>query len=90
MAYSPVGHGRGLLENKFLKKIAKRHDATSAQIALAWVLCQPDVIAIPKASTEKHVRDNAGSIDIKLIKEDLVELDREFPPPKSKRRLPTL
>src|SRR6476620_9912524 len=90
MTYSPVGHGRGLLENKLLKKIAKRHDATSAQIALAWVLCQPDVIAIPKASTEKHVRDNAGSIDIKLIKEDLVELDREFPPPKSERRLPTL
>jgi len=90
MAYSPVGHGRGLLENKLLKKIAKRHDATSAQIALAWVLRQSGVIAIPKSSNEKHVRDNAGSIDIKLTKEDLVELDREFPPPKSKRRLPTL
>ncbi len=38
MAYSPIGHGRGLLENKTLKKIAKRHDATPAQIALAWVL----------------------------------------------------
>src|SRR6266481_5312027 len=50
MAYSPVGHSRGLLENATLKKIAKRHDATAAQIALAWVLRQPDVIAIPKAS----------------------------------------
>jgi diketogulonate reductase-like aldo/keto reductase len=37
MAYSPVGHGRGLLKNKALQKIAKRHNATSAQIALAWV-----------------------------------------------------
>jgi diketogulonate reductase-like aldo/keto reductase len=90
MAYSPVGHGRGLLENKLLKKIARRHDATSAQIALAWVLRQPDVIVIPKASTEKHVSDNARSIKIELTKEDLVELDREFPPPKSKKRLPTL
>ncbi len=90
MAYSPVGHNRGLLENKLLKKIAKRHDATSAQIALAWVLRQPDVFAIPKASTEKHVRDNARSIKIELNKEDLGELDREFPPPKSKKRLPTL
>jgi len=90
MAYSPVGHGPGLLENKLLKKIAKRHDATSAQIALAWVLRQSGVIAIPKSSNEKHIRDNAGSIDTKLTKEDLVELDREFPPPKSKRRLPTL
>src|SRR5439155_9121879 len=48
MAYSPVGHGRGLLGNATLKKIARRHDATTAQIALAWVLRQPDVIAIPK------------------------------------------
>ena len=90
MAYSPVGHGRGLLGNATLKKIAKRHDATAAQIALAWVLRQPDVIAIPKASNEKHVRDNAHSTEIKLTKEDLAELDREFPPPKSKQSLPML
>jgi len=90
MAYAPVGHGRGLLENKALQKIAKRHDATPAQIALAWVLRQQKVIAIPKASNEKHVRDNAGSIDIKLTKEDLADLDREFPPPKSKQSLPML
>ena len=90
MAYSPVGHSRGLLGNATLKKIAKRHDATPAQIALAWVLRQPDVIAIPKASDKNHVRDNAGSIDIKLTKEDLAELDKEFPPPKTKKPLPML
>ena len=90
MAYSPVGHGRGLLENKTLKKIAKRHDATSAKVALAWVLRQPGAIAIPKASNEKHVRDNARSVDIKLTKEDLADLDQEFPPPKSKKSLPIL
>jgi diketogulonate reductase-like aldo/keto reductase len=90
MAYSPVGHGRGLLENAILNKIAKRHKATTSQIALAWVLRQPGLIAIPKASNEKHVRDNAQSIEIKLTDEDLTDLDREFPPPKSKRPLPTL
>src|SRR5438093_2577834 len=90
MAYSPVGHDRGLLENKTLTKLAKRHDATSAQIALAWVLRQPGVIAIPKASNEKHVRENGPSIKIKLTEEDFVELDREFPPPKSKKSLPML
>jgi diketogulonate reductase-like aldo/keto reductase len=90
MAYSPVGHGRGLLENKTLNEIAKRHDATPAQIALAWVLCQPNVIAIPKASDKNHVRDNARSIEIELTKEDLANLDREFPPPKSKKSLPML
>jgi len=90
MAYSPVGHGRGLLENATLKKIAKRHAAITAQIALAWVLRQPDVIAIPKASDKNHVRDNARSTEIKLTKDDLAELDQEFPPPKSKQDLPTL
>src|SRR5439155_997094 len=75
MAYSPVGHGRGLLENATLKKVAKRHDATPSQIALAWVLRQPRVIAIPKASNEKHVGDNARSIEIKLTGEDLADLD---------------
>ena len=90
MAYSPMGHDRGLLKNATLKDIAERHDATPAQIALAWVQRQPGIIAIPKASDEKHVRDNARSIEIKLTKEDLVKLDREFPPPKFKRSLPML
>ncbi|HWX17995.1 MAG TPA: aldo/keto reductase [Chthoniobacterales bacterium] len=101
MAYSPVGHGRGLLKNVTLKKIANRNDATcragalregwtSAQIALAWVLREVGVIAIPKASNEKHVRENARSAEIKLTKEDLTEIDREFPAPKSKRPLPML
>src|SRR5881392_1606704 len=52
MAYSPVGHGRGLLNNATLKKIAKRHNAMPTQIALAWVLRQSGVIAIPKASNK--------------------------------------
>jgi diketogulonate reductase-like aldo/keto reductase len=90
MAYSPVGHGRGLLESATLKKIAKRHDATTSQIALAWVLRQPRVIAIPKASKEKHVRDNVRSIQIKLTNEDFADLDREFPPPKSRKSLSML
>ena len=90
MAYSPVGHSGALLRNPALKKIAQAHDATPAQIALAWVLRQPEVIAIPKASNEAHVRDNAGSLEIKLTQEDLTDLNREFPPPKSKRPLPVL
>jgi len=90
MAYSPLGHGRGLLENATLKKIARRHDRTTAQIALTWVLRQPHVIAIPKASDKRHIRDNARSTDIELTKEDLAEIDQAFPPPKSKQDLPTL
>jgi len=90
MAYSPVGHSGQLLKNAMLRKIAKRHNATPSQIALAWVLRQPGVIAIPKASIEAHVRDNASSLKIRLTKEDLTDLDQEFPPPKSKKSLAML
>jgi diketogulonate reductase-like aldo/keto reductase len=90
MAYSPVGHGRGLLENVTLTRIAERHGATASQIALAWVLRQPEMTAIPKASKEEHVRENARSIEIKLAEDDLANLDREFPAPKSKKPLPVL
>jgi diketogulonate reductase-like aldo/keto reductase len=87
MAYSPVGHSGKLLRNPILKKIAQSHDATPAQIALAWVLGQQNVIAIPKASRDAHVRDNAASFKIRLTKEELTELDRKFPPPKSRKPL---
>jgi len=90
MAYSPVGHSRGLLKNATLKKIAKRHDSTPGQIALAWVLRQPGVIAIPKAGNQAHVRDNAKSVEIRLSDEDSGAIDREFPPPTSKESLPML
>lgn len=84
MAYSPIGQGRGLLDHAALKKIAQRHDATPGQIALAWVLRQPGVIAIPKASHPTHVRENAASLELKLAEEDRAELDRAFPPPRAK------
>jgi diketogulonate reductase-like aldo/keto reductase len=90
MGYSPVGHSGQLLRNAALRKIAQSHESTPAQIALAWVLRQSNVIAIPKSSTEAHVRDNAVSLKIKLTKEDLTVLNREFPPPKSKKSLSVL
>jgi diketogulonate reductase-like aldo/keto reductase len=90
MAYAPVGYERGLLDNATLKKVAKRHATTTAQIALAWVLRQSGVIAIPKASNEKHVRDNAQAVEIRLTENDLADLDRGFPPPRSKQPLPML
>lgn len=90
MAYSPVGHGKGLLSHAPLGQIAKRNEATPAQIALAWVLRQPGVIAIPKAVNERHVQENAQAIDIRLSADDLSELDRAFPPPHSKQPLAML
>ncbi|ESW82425.1 hypothetical protein X770_28190 [Mesorhizobium sp. LSJC269B00] len=86
MAYSPVEQG-ALARNSRLETIAARHNATAAQIALAWVMAQPAVIAIPKASSHDHVRQNVAALDIRLTAEDLAELDRAFPPPTRKRGL---
>jgi diketogulonate reductase-like aldo/keto reductase len=86
MAYSPVEQG-ALAHNARLEAVAVRHNATAAQIALAWVMAQPGVIAIPKATRQEHVRQNAAALDIKLTPEDFGELDRAFPPPTRKRGL---
>jgi diketogulonate reductase-like aldo/keto reductase len=83
MAYSPIEQSR-LAKDKRLKKIADRQNATPAQIALAWVLRQEGIIAIPKASRLEHVRENRGSLDIVLTPDDLAELDTLFPPPTRK------
>jgi diketogulonate reductase-like aldo/keto reductase len=80
MAYSPILRGR-LVENDVVVDIAERHDATPAQVALAWVLRNDDVCAIPKASIHEHVRENRGALDLQLDREDLELLDEAFPPP---------
>jgi diketogulonate reductase-like aldo/keto reductase len=86
MAYSPIEQGR-LLRHPVLKKIAARLSATPAQVALAWVLQQSDVMAIPKAGTREHVIENRAALDIKLTNEDLMELDDVFPYPSQKGTL---
>lgn len=91
MAYSPLGSDgqslRRLLGDRALRTVAERHSATPAQIALAWVLRQPDVVAIPKAGNPEHVRENCQALDIELGDDDLRELDAAFPPPRRKTAL---
>lgn len=86
MAYSPIEEGR-LAGHRALRSVAARHGATPAQIALAWVLRQDGVSAIPKASTLAHVRENRAALDLRLGPEDLAEIDRAFPPPTEPRPL---
>ncbi|RWN61919.1 MAG: aldo/keto reductase [Mesorhizobium sp.] len=86
MAYSPVDQGV-LARNASLETIAARHDATPAQLALAWVMAQDGIIAIPKASKQEHIRQNVAALDIELTREDFTEIDRAFPPPRRKQGL---
>jgi len=89
MAYSPIEQGR-LLRRPELQAVAARHGATPAQAALAWLLRHDDVIAIPKASDARHVRENRAALDLRLTAEDLAALDRAFPPPTGPRPLEML
>ena len=84
MAYSPIEQGR--LSAK-LEPLATRRGVSPAQIALAWLLGQGDVIAIPKAGDARHVRDNRAALDLQLTDNEMVELDRLFPPPRAKKTL---
>ena len=87
IAYSPVEEGLLTGSHPVLKRVAERHDATPAQIALAWVIREDGVVAIPKAADSKHLRENRGAADIKLTKRDLDELDESFPPAEGKKPL---
>jgi len=86
MAYSPIEQGR-IPRRGALQKVAEKHGASAFQIALAWLLQKPGVIAIPKAASPEHVRDNRRALEIRLDPEDLAAIDAEFPPPKRKRPL---
>jgi diketogulonate reductase-like aldo/keto reductase len=80
MAYSPIDQGR-LLDHPALGPVAARHDATPAQIALAWVLRHDGVVTMPKAGTPAHVRENCRALELELTEEDIDEVDVAYPGP---------
>lgn len=86
MAYSPLDEGR-LLRHPDLIHIAKAHQATVAQVALAFLLRNPGVIVIPKTAMQERARENRQAADIRLTSDDLAILDRAFPPPARKMPL---
>jgi diketogulonate reductase-like aldo/keto reductase len=86
MAYSPVEQGR-LIGHPALAAIAARRGLAPLQVALAWVVRQPNLITIVKSGNEAHVRQNRAAFDVKLTSEDLTELESAFPAPKKKKPL---
>ncbi|MCL6660489.1 aldo/keto reductase [Paenibacillus polymyxa] len=88
MAYCPLAQGgrlrSELLEHPVIQKIAQDRGVTTSQIALAWVIRDGDVMAIPKAVQLNHVADNAAAVNIVLTPEELTRLDEAFPAPKGK------
>jgi diketogulonate reductase-like aldo/keto reductase len=89
MAYSPIEQGR-MLGHAALREVAKRHGVAPAQVALAWLLRQDGVIAIPKSADPAHIRENRAAHDLRLGPEDIAELNSAFPPPTRKKSLEML
>lgn len=91
MAYCPLAQaGRlrsGLMNHPVVNDIARHHQASAAQILLAWVISHKGVMAIPKAATLEHVTENAGALRIALSAEELLKLDHAFPAPDHKTAL---
>lgn len=89
MAYSPVEQGR-LAANPALTEIAASINATPTQVALAWMLQHEGLIAIPKASSAAHVRENRAAADLELPVEVLPALESAFPRPRDREPLEML
>jgi diketogulonate reductase-like aldo/keto reductase len=80
MAYSPVGEGR-LITSKKLATLAASFNATPAQLALAWLISHPNVIAIPQSSNLRHLDENRAAAGIPITPTLRAALDAAFPPP---------
>jgi len=86
MAYSPVDQG-AVTRDAGLAKIASGLGITAAQLALAWVVSRPGVVAIPKAVRQAHLKQNLDAAQLELSADVLAEIDRLHPPPGRKRPL---
>jgi diketogulonate reductase-like aldo/keto reductase len=64
-----------------LRDVAKRHDASPARVALAWVLARPAVSSVIVAARKpEHLEDNIGAVDLQLSTEDVRQLDEVSDP----------
>ena len=86
MAYAPIEQGR-IMKNRDLMNLAGKLNVAPSVLALAWVIRNPLMIAIPKTSSIKHLRENAKALAITLDHEVLQALDEIFLPPTRKQPL---
>ncbi len=87
MAYSPLDQAGSLLQSPAVAEVAERHSASAAQVALAWLLHQPNTVVIPKSVRPERIKENLAAMEINLNEQDLSELDNAFPAPAQAVRL---
>jgi diketogulonate reductase-like aldo/keto reductase len=94
VAYSPFGHNEfpdpRSQAGQVLQAIAEAHGATPRQVALSFLTRDPQVFAIPKASSPEHAADNAAAGELVLSNDEIAALDTVFPRGPKPRGLPML
>ena len=76
-AYMPVKiNSRGIRANQVIQSIAQAHNATTFQIALAWLVAQPRVITIPMSFNPRHIKENFQAADIELSQSEMEQLNK--------------
>ena len=86
MAYAPIEQGR-IMKNHDLLDLARKLNVAPSVLALAWVIRNPLMIAIPKTSSIKHLRENTKALALTLDHDVLQALDKIFLPPTRKQPL---
>jgi diketogulonate reductase-like aldo/keto reductase len=78
-AYSPLAHG-GVLDDPVLESIGEAHDRSAAQVALRWLVQQPNVVTVPKATSREHLEANLDVFDFELTDEEMRRIYRPSKP----------
>ena len=86
MAYSPIDQGHAS-RDAALGRLAEAKGVTATQLALARLLVNPGVIAIPKATGEAHLRENLAAADVVLTAQEIQAIDSQFRRPSRKTPL---
>lgn len=78
IASEPLGHGT-LPQHPLLIELGRERGVSAAQIALAWLLREPDIVAIPKSVHPQRIEENLRAADLRLSPEELNRIDQAFP-----------
>ncbi len=72
-AYSPLAKG-DVIGTESLERIGDRYGKTAAQVAIRWLIQQENVVAIPKASSRRHIEENTEVFDFELTDTEMAEI----------------
>jgi diketogulonate reductase-like aldo/keto reductase len=90
VAYSPFGSGSFPARDRTLSAIAQAHGASPYQVALRFLVRDPNLFAIPKASSVEHALDNAAAAPLALSEDEIARIERAFPRGRKRRGVPTI